>query len=229
MKKQLVVLLVFASLIMQSQNVIRKGGSRYIKGQMVLIDGSIKKGYINLPRRIVKQNIKFVESKGSKVEKIKTKDLDYYTVTSSLGKTFRFECHYFDLKKYAKTHRITKYKASFLVISKGYVNLYKIGTSYKIDNKGTVYVFAEAEAGSTFTPPFEYYIKQKGVDYVEFFVYESAVSISSSISRKALVSSMKKFLYKYPQLIEDVRSKKISKLDIGFIIDSYNKFMEKKK
>jgi len=116
-----------------------------------------------------------------------------------------------------------------LVISKGYVNLYKIGTSYKIDNKGTVYVFAEAEAGSTFTPPFEYYIKQKGVDYVEFFVYESAVSISSSISRKALVSSMKKFLYKYPQLIEDVRSKKISKLNIGFIIDRHNKFMGKKK
>jgi len=67
-KKHLVILLVFASLIIQSQNVIRKGGSRYIKGQMVLIDGSIKKGYINLPRRIVKQNIKFVESKGSKVD-----------------------------------------------------------------------------------------------------------------------------------------------------------------
>jgi len=228
MKKYLIVLLVFASLIMQSQNVIRKGVSRYIKGQIVLVDGTIKKGYINLPKRIVKQNIKFIESKDSEVEKIKTNNIDYYTVTSNLGKTYRFECHYLDLNKNATSHRVSKYKASFLVQTKGYITLYKTGTSYKIDNDGTVYVFAEAAAGTSASAAFIYYIKKKNVDYVEFFVYEGAGSILSPISRESLVSSMEKHLPGYPQLIKDVKTKKISKLDISFIIDSYNKFMKKK-
>lgn len=231
--RKTVIILLVMSLFTEnvfSQSLIGIGGLKFLPGNVVMEDGSIKSGLIQIPKRPSSQKIKFKDSEKAAEQTVKIHDVKSFSVTSDLGEKHILESNYIDQSKKAGVKRITKFRIFLLVDTKGHANLYKVGDEFRTDKNGTLYLYSYNAGDGSGVANFRYYIKKQGSDYAEIFEYENPKNgILPDISRRSLVKSMEVHLSEYPELIDKIKNKKIDEMDLTDIFDQYNNFMARKK
>jgi len=170
--------------------------------------------------------VKFKESENAQKQVIKIHDIQSFTIASESGEQYTLESNYIDQSKNPGVKRVTKFRIFLLVNVKGFATLYKVGDEFRVDRNGTLYLFSYNAGDGSGTANFRYYIKKQGAEYAKLFTYENPVNgFLPDISRRSVVKAMEAHLPEYPELIEQVRSKEIRKIDLTDLFRRYNDFM----
>ncbi len=221
-----ILILIFFEAFAVSQ---AKAGKKFVKCKLSLTDGSVKSGFIKVPKTALTVKLEFKEHLDAEVEEIKTLSVNSFTTYSDTGEEYNFECHFIDLKpKHVANLEQLKFKYTLLVAVKGHTTLYVTGNNYRTKKDGTVYV-TSYNAGGEINAHSIYYIKKPNILFAEQFIITKVAvmpSISLNSPRKQLIKAMQKHLPECPELIESIKNKEVEP-DLAIVIDLYNKFMSK--
>jgi hypothetical protein len=193
-------------------------------------DGTIKKGYVDIPTLDIVRKLKFKETEDGSITKLKINKINKVTVYSDDGQSNTFESVYIDLTFSPKKERISGYKVLMLVREKGYATLYIKGDKYKIRKDGSVDIVAYALESEGGVPVFRYYIRKKGKDYAAYFAYHTKNPGSIVIGiHGELKQGTRNYLSEYPKLVKEVENREYTHKNIPEIIEVYNEYMNNKK
>lgn len=221
-----VVLMLIFSVQVSFAGII---GNKFQKGEIHFEDGTVKKGFVQVPKTDISMSIMFKESLESQEEKIKTITISSFTVYADNGEPTVFECVFADLSKNPNKQRVTKYKLSLMVFEKGYATLYMKGSKYKTLKDGTVEIVSYALQSEGGTPLFYYYLKKQDMDFAVQFDITHTQSRSIVIDfNKDLKKNVAVYFKEYPDLVERVQNGKFSHKSVPELVQEYNNFMVNK-
>lgn len=226
MKKQIVLLfMALLSVNISIAGIGGIGGNKFLEGELVLEDGKVRKGYIQVPKTDIAMSISFKESLDAQEEKIKTLTISSFIVYSDNGQN-TFECVFADLSQNPSKQRIAKYKVTMLVLKKGYATLYIKGSKFKTNKDGTIDIVSYALESEGGTPRFFYYLKKQDMDYAAPFDITYTQSKSFVIDfNKNLIRNAETYLSENPELVERVKNGDFTHKNIPELIEIYNKHM----
>lgn len=194
----------------------------YQTGSIKYEDGTIKNGYVSIPKRVNQQNIYFKPEKNGSEEKISSNSLKSISVQSTDGKEYYFERQYYKMNP-AKQN---KYRGWLYTVVKGYATLYLISDNYQIDKKGNVYVIDNVAFGKDL-PTYDYYLKKEHENAAIMFATTSTSSSMFGLNN-ILKKNAAKYLAENKELVEKIKNKDYTHRDVEGIISIYNTFMNEK-
>lgn len=197
-------------------------GQRFQKGNISFFDGSVKEGFLMVPKTSTEEMLLFKANTNSENEKIRSELVASITVYSDNGKSYVFENRYVNLSK----NKLSKNRALILKISDGFANVYFAGNQYETNEQGDVIINYKYYVGRDL-PTFNYYLRKEGEENLSFFAMTST-SPSMLGLNKILKRNASELLFEDPKLVEQIQKGEFKHGDIIEIMEMYNKFMEDK-
>lgn len=206
--------LVFFLAFQSAKAQLIVNNNAYWEGEIMLKDGTLKKGYIQVPNTTKESIINFkTGSLSGTKEKFKRKEIDYIIVTSDKGFSYRFE-------NIAVVWNLEGNKSMgtslYLIMGQNnYVTFY-IETQQYITNSKTgkidfLYVYNQ---GQDF-PSVTYVMKKRGEEKARLL---HTTGIIGGLIRRAKV-----YLTETPELLKRIEEKELKIPDLPEIIETYIK------
>ncbi len=184
------------------------------QGTVNYLNGDIKKGLIKL-----------------KSDFLKFKNNDYAKTSEidcNLLKSVMFESVNGDKYTIERTNRQLGSSSRFrygwlqLLQEGGYYNLYVSGDGYSFDKSGRLILTSSYVTNRTL-PSFTYYIKKFDKEKTMYFCETSGLGTEHFFRKSCL-----KYLSDNSELLAKIEKKELTKMDVQYVIDLYNKFKKKK-
>jgi len=211
LKKYLFIFSFF--IILKSNSQIYLNHNPYWKGEIVLVDGTIKKGYIKVPHKVALSRILFKKSLEGKKEVLKRKMVKSVTVNSPNGKKFLYE---------TTSHSTVKSNhgyGNFLMLVKAknnYVTFYIASGSYKVDKKTDEILLYYQYNNMTDFPTVSWYIKKRNAKTANLFYITAYIGGFKRSARHHLTED--------PVLLEKIETNQLT--DLNKIISTFIKTTE---
>ena len=215
--KKVILIIVALSLAILSY---AKEKNPYLKGEILLSNGTIKTCLVKIPKAPSDRKIAFKSTVDGEKESIQVEDITSITVYSNSGKSYVLECLRLDLRPKAGKTKITKHKAILFLLNEGYAKLYAASNAYKVNQDGDVEVTHIYQQGADM-PTFNYYIKKEGEDVATYFCYTIPSSPMIGL-QKVLIHRCEIVLSDDQKLIERVKNEEFNNMQIPEIIQAYN-------
>lgn len=188
----------------------------YWEGEIVLNDGTVKKGFIMVPHASREKSIDFKTSLKAKKEKIKRKEIATVKLTSDTGISYVYE----NIPAIPTITGKASIGTSLLLVQSknSYATFYVESQTYKIDRKaGKIILFYEYVQGSDF-PSISYYIRKKDAPKASLLYTTGHLG--------GLKKGVRHHMTETPELIEKVENKEYKENDIPELISEYLKATE---
>ncbi|MGJ8665132.1 MAG: hypothetical protein ACSHW7_02095 [Patiriisocius sp.] len=136
MKNILKLLFLTLAILVTSSSMAQAGWkvfapNEYWQGQIKLVDGTIKEGFVRVPKSCREKKISFLKNEDSKREKIKSEDIEALLLTSNQGNSYLFENVHW---RYMFRNKTTKKKLLLLVEAKNdFATFYKSSQYYFVN------------------------------------------------------------------------------------------------
>lgn len=208
--KSTLLLIAFFSLLSASAFCETMNPNQFWKGEIILNDDTIKKGFVQVPYDPGQSKVLFKLSESAKEEKIKKKDIKLVKVISNSGKIYEFET----VQVVNTIKGNSSIGSSLLLISdkNDYAKFYVSYGSYTIGENGEIYMLYRYLKGYDF-PTLYYYIKKRD--------FEKARLIHMTNNVRGFRKGANAYFNEDPKLLERINNKELRFKDIDEIIKIY--------
>lgn len=195
------------SIISYSQNI---NTNPFWEGEIKFNDGTIKKGFIQVPNNPSQVRVSFKKTKNGKNERVKKKDIKSVKVISKLGKVHDFEpvAVVLTIKGNASLGKLLLLVSHKNDFAKFYIS-YGV---YRVNNDGELYMRYRYNMSTDF-PVLAYYLKKR--DYKKARLFD-ATSLARGLKKGA-----KAYLTEDPELLEKINNGDLKFGDMNEIIETY--------
>lgn len=216
------VLLVLSFIFLMSCGSLIVNTNPYWQGEILLMDGTVKKGYIMVPNSPREISVAFKSSVTAEKETIKRKSIKSVNVVSENGSRYLYENVPLVNSVKGNTSLGT---ALLLVVGKNdYVTFYVGSEIYKVNKKNKEIVPWDKYVQSQDFPTFPYYIRKKGKPKANNFAItgEGWAGLNARLKKSA-----KYHLKEDENLTRKILEDELTHTDIPEIIKIYLKTTEK--
>lgn len=188
----------------------------YWKGEITLIDGTIKTGQIMVPYSPSESYIAFRPAENGKKETFRRKEIQSITVSSPNGKKY-----YYEKVPIVMTFNGGKsYSSVLLLVYKrnNYATIFRQSGVYEVDSKtNEIYSIYRYTYGKD-VPSVQYFINKRGEEkaYILCMSSPGMALLNSKLRKSAALR-----LTENPELLRRIMDKELGHRDIEEIIDTY--------
>lgn len=208
------ILLICGAVLISSCGSILVNTNPYWEGEIGLIDGTVKTGYIMVPYSSTEKNIAFKPSLAGEKEMVQRKLIETVRVISENGKRYLYEN-----VPTGKTNKddASQKKSLFLVVAKNdYTTFYVVSEVYKVNKKNNEISIVDTYVQSRELPLFSYYIRKRGTLKANLFALTGQGSWIGLNSR--LKKSAKNHLTEDEDLVQKIANGELKHHDTPEII-----------
>ena len=225
MKKKHCLLLILLLFIFSSNIKAQFIVNDFWQGEIIMVDGSVKKGFIKVPNKPDANNVSYKQTKDGRKESVESELIESINIISSKGAVYIFER--IATRKNPKKSKLSK-RRFLLIYKKGSsATFYLLSTGYETDSKtGTITIVHTFVQGQDL-PTFTYFIRKKDQSFADILGLTSLSPTMFGLD-KTLKTRAKYVLADDPELVERIMKGEFKHTDIPSIIDIYLKEMDEK-
>lgn len=203
-------------ILFQSHAQFNINGNPYWKGEIKLLDGTMKKGFVKVPNSSKEDYVAYRSSMNGDKETVKRKNIDYVKVSSESGNHYVYE----NIPAVMTIKGNSSIGTSLLLVAakNNYVTFYVQSGVYKVDKeKGEIYILDRYNYGKDL-PIVSYYIRKKSEEKAHMFAQtgNNIIGLNGKLKKSA-----KHNLAEVPGLVKKIEEKELRHTDIPEIIQQY--------
>lgn len=198
---------LFLSINSYSQNI---NTNPFWEGEITLNDGTVKKGFVQVPNNPNLRAISFKDNKNGNIERVRKNTIKSLTVTSKSGNTYRFEPVAVVLT--IKGNSSLGKQMLFVTHKNDYVKFYISAGVYRVDDNGEIYMLYRYLQGKDF-PTQAYYIKKRD--------FEKARLVHMTGFARGFKKGANAYFTEDPELLLRINNNELEFSDINEIIEIY--------
>lgn len=202
-----VIVLAFFGSNLMAQNI---NTNPFWEGEIRLNDGTVKKGFVQVPNNPKLRAVSLRQTKDGKNERVRRRDIESIVVFSEAGNRYVFETA---VIQWSEKINITYGKSLMLVLGKNnYATFYIEHGVYRVNSSGEIIMVYRVNAGRDFAST-NYYIKKRD--------YKNAIMLYTTNLAGGIRGRAKDLLTEDPVLLNRINERELRSRDILQIIQIY--------